>query len=76
MVLQLAALIIIPIILTIVTVSPFDEPIEIEPTEPAPPQPESDVGTIFFVLLLIWFLLIIRILYKIRKGTFKIRTKF
>jgi hypothetical protein len=80
MVFQIAALVIIPIILGIITVSPF-EPIEEEPAyqdpeETAPPEPESDSGVFFFILLIVWFLLLTRILYQLKRGTFKIRSTF
>ncbi len=81
MVYLLAGLIILPIILTIVTVSPFEEiieeePIEEEPVEIAPTEPQSGFGVLSFILFTIWFLIVIRILYKLKRGTFKIRGKF
>ncbi len=81
MVYQLAGLVIIPIILTLVTVSPFeelieDEPIEEEPVETAPTEPQSGFGILSFILFTIWLLIVIRILYQLKRRTFKIRTKF
>ena len=81
MVYQLAGLIILPIILTLVTVSPFEEPIEEEPIEGEPveiipTEPQSGFGVISFIVFTIWLLIVIRILYKLKRGTFKIRTKF
>jgi len=81
MVYQLAVLVIIPIILGIVTVSPFEElieeePIEEESVEIAPTEPQSGFGVLSFILFTIWFLIVIRILYQLKRGTFKIRTKF
>jgi len=80
MVYQLAGLIILPIILTLVTISPFEEleeePIEEEPVEILPTEPQSGFGILSFILFTIWFLIVIRILYKLKRGTFKIRTKF
>jgi len=80
MVYQLALLVIIPIILGIVTVSPFEElieeePIE-EPVEMVPTEPQSDIGVLSFILFTIWLLIVIRILYKLKRGTFKMRAKF
>ena len=77
MVYQLAGLIILPIILTIVTVSPFEElieeePIEEEPVEIAPTEPQSGFGILSFIIFTIWFLIVIRILYQLKRGTFKI----
>ena len=80
MVYQLAGLIILPIILTLVTVSPFEEleeePIEEEPVGIAPTEPQSGFGVISFIVFTIWLLIVIRILYQLKRGTFKIRTKF
>ncbi len=80
MVYQLALLVIIPIILGLVTVSPFEELIEEEPigepVEIVPTEPQSDIGVLSFILFTIWFLIVIRILYKLKRGTFKIRAKF
>ena len=81
MVYQLAVLVIIPIILGIVTVSPFEklieeEPIEEEPVKMLPAEPQSGIGILFFILFMIWLLFVIRILYKLKRGTFKTRAKF
>ena len=81
MVYQLAVLVIIPIILGIVTVSPFEElieeePIEEEPVEIAPTEPQNGFGAFSFILFTIWLLIVIRVLYKLKRGTFKIRDKF
>ena len=81
MVYLLSGLIILPIILTLVTVSPFEElieeePIEEYPVEITPTEPQSNFGVIAFILFTIWLLIVIRILYKLKRGTFKIRTKF
>ncbi|MEE8181017.1 MAG: hypothetical protein V3T67_04170 [Nitrosopumilaceae archaeon] len=76
MVYQLAVLVIIPIILAIVTVSPFEElieeePIEEEPVEIAPTEPQSGFGVLSFILFTIWLLIVIRILYQLTRGTSK-----
>ena len=76
MVYLLAGLIILPIILTLVTVSPFEEPIEEEPVEITPTEPQSGFGVISFIVFTIWLLIVIRILYQLKRRTFKIRTKF
>ena len=74
MVLQLAGLIIIPIILSIVTVSPFDPPPEVEPQEIQMPESKTNFELLYFTLLVIWILLILRILIQLKQGTFRIRT--
>ena len=81
MVYQLAVLVILPIILGIVTVSPFEElikeePIEEESVEIIPTEPQNGFGVFSFILFTIWLLVVIRILYKLKRGTFKIQDKF
>jgi len=75
MVYQLAALIIIPIILAIVTISPFEGPIKVEPSEPVSEEPQNGMQVFFFIMLVFWTFLLIRTLYHLKKGTFKRRTK-
>ena len=72
MVFQLAILIGIPIILGIVIVSPFDEPIEEEPIEV--PQERPDMTPIYILLGLIWLFFLIRVLRQIMKGTYRVRS--
>ena len=79
MVFQLAVVIVIPIMLGIVFVPPFDppeEPIEdiTVPEEPTSDIPETDF--LYFFLMIIWFFFLVRILVQIRKGTFKLQRKF
>ena len=74
MVLHLAGLIIIPIILSIVTVSPFDPPPEVEPQEIKMPESRTNFNLLYFTLLVIWILLIIKIIIRMKQGTFNVRT--
>ncbi len=77
MALHIVGLVIIPIILTIVSVSPFEVPVEEEESEDlALPESETNFSILFFALLIIWLLLILRMLYRVKRGTFKIQTKF
>ena len=77
MALHIAGLVIIPIILTIVSVSPFEVPVEKEVSEDlALPESDTNFSILFFALIIIWLLLILRILYQVKRGTFKIQTKF
>ena len=78
MVFQLVIVITIPIILGIVVVPPFDTP---EPPkeitvsdEPLTDNPERNF--IYFFLILVWFFFLIRILFQMKKGTFKLQRKF
>lgn len=75
MVYQLAVLIIIPIILSIVTVTPYEKPAK-EDEQVVSPESKANVRVVFFILSMIWLLFLMRILYQLKKGTFKIRTKF
>jgi hypothetical protein len=63
----------------IVFVSPFDEPkTSDEEIKPAP-QPISDIpdrNFLYFFLMLVWLFFLIRILFQIKRKTFKIRKKF
>ncbi len=75
MVLHIVGLVIIPIIL-IVSVSPFESPVEEESEDVVLPESDTNFSILFFALLIIWLLLILRILYRVKRGTFKIQTKF
>lgn len=74
MVYQLAVVIILPIILSIITVSPFEE--QRESPEPISPPTDSNNRMIFFILFMIWLLFIIRIFYQFKKGKFKPQRRF
>ena len=78
MALHIVGLFIIPIILTIVSVSPFEVPVEEEEESEDLALPESDTNfsILFFALLCVWLLLILRMLYRVKRGTFKIQTKY
>jgi len=79
MVFQLAVVIVIPIILGIFVVSPFDPPEEPLEEITVPEEPTSDMserGFLYFFIMIIWLFFLIRILVQIRKGTFKLQRKF
>ncbi len=78
MALHIAGLFIIPIILTIVSVSPFEVPVEEEEESEdlTLPESETNFSILFFALLCVWLLLILRMLYRVKRGTFKIQTKY
>ena len=79
MVFQLAIVIIIPIIMGIVFVPAFDAP-EVPKEEIKPPsEPISDIPDrdfLYFFLMLVWLFFLIRILFQIKRKTFKIQRKF
>ncbi|MBA4453257.1 MAG: hypothetical protein H2B03_08880 [Nitrosopumilaceae archaeon] len=76
---QLVIVIIIPILMGIFFVPPFDPPEgpieEIkQPTEPISDIPDRDF--LYFFLMLVWLFFLIRILFQIKRGTFTIQRKF
>jgi len=73
MVIPIIILVAIPVFLGLVFVSPFDQPEEIK-KEVIPKEPDTNI--IYFLLMGIWTLLLIRILFKIKKGTFKATQKY
>ena len=75
MVFPLTMLIIIPVILAIVTYPIFEEPREEEPIETITPESDSRTQLLFFTLVVIWLLFLLRILYLVKKGNFKSRIK-
>jgi len=79
MVFQLIVVIIIPIVLGIVYVPPFDLPEEAIEEITVPDEPIQDIpdrNFIYFFLMLIWLFFLIRILFQIKKGTFNIQKKY
>lgn len=69
MVYNLAILIIIPVILAIVTVSPFEE--EKEPAEVISPTKQPNFVILYFTLLAVWLLILARTLYLHRKRVYQ-----
>ena len=59
----------IPILLGIAYVTPFDQPEEIE-KETIPE--ESDLSILYFILIGIWTIYLLKILIQIKRGTFKL----
>lgn len=76
MVFQLAVVIIIPIILGIVTVSPFDEPQIEESVQLKEIDDQSNFEILYFFLMIIWFIFLFRILFQLKKGTFSLQRKY
>ena len=76
MVYQLVIVIIIPIFLGIVAVSPFETEIEHESSEETK-TPEDSEFRIFYILLgLLWIFFLFRLLRQILRRTYKPRTRF
>lgn len=75
MVFQIAAVVILPIIMMMVLGPPPQHLLTEEPEE-TPPENIGDLFVAFFVMWIIWILIMTRIAYQKRKGTFRIRSGF
>lgn len=73
MVAPILILVAIPIFLGIVSVSPFDQPEEFNEEKISE---EPDLSILYFMLMGIWIILLMRILLQIKKGTFKITHRY
>ncbi|MGY5147127.1 MAG: hypothetical protein ACW9W4_03935 [Candidatus Nitrosopumilus sp. bin_7KS] len=73
MVVPIIVLLGIPILLGIVYMPPYDLPVEEEPNE-IPEEP--DVSILYYILMGIWTLYLIKILLQVKKGTFKVTQRF
>ena len=79
MVFQLVVVLIIPVILGIVYVPPFDSPEESIDEITVPDKPISDIPDrdfLYFFLMIIWLFFLLSILFQIRKGTFTLQRKY
>lgn len=73
MVLPIIILLGIPILLGIVYIPPFEQPEEIQ-TEVISEEP--DLSFLYYILLGIWTLYLIKILLQVKKGTFKVTQRY
>jgi len=73
MVIPIIVLVSIPIFLGIVYMPPFDQPVEEEPMEVLE---GPDVNILYFILMGIWTLYLIKILLQVKRGTFKITQRY
>ncbi len=73
MVLPIIVLIVIPAFLGIVYIPPFDMPVEEEPQE-IPEEP--DLSVLYYILMGIWTLYLIKILLQVKRKTFRITQKY
>lgn len=73
MVYQIAILVAIPILFSVLIPSPFESPVEEEPIEEIPQEP--NINYIHIILGIIWIFFIIRILSQIMKGRYGFRYK-
>ena len=73
MVLPIILLLGIPILLGIVYIPPFEQPEEI-PNEII--SEETDLSFLYYILLVIWTLYLIKILLQVKRGTFKVTQRY
>lgn len=82
MVVPIIILVAIPIFLGLVYMPPFDMPVEEEPKvipaeiEPKVISEEPDVSILYYILMGIWSLYLIKILLQVKKGTFKVTQRY
>jgi NADH:ubiquinone oxidoreductase subunit 5 (subunit L)/multisubunit Na+/H+ antiporter MnhA subunit len=83
MVIPIIILVAIPIFLGIVAVSPFDQPEEFneeiileEPEFNDEISSELGVNVLYFLLIVIWTIILMRMLLQIKKGTFKATKRY
>ena len=72
MVIPIIVLVGIPIFLGIAYIPPFDMPVEEKRDIPE----EPDISFLYFVLMGIWTLYLIKIILQIKKGSFKITQRY
>ncbi|MGY5141119.1 MAG: hypothetical protein ACW9W9_06955 [Candidatus Nitrosopumilus sp. Bin_571-38] len=73
MVLPIIIIVAIPIFLGLVYMPPFDMPVEEEPKEISE---EPDVSILYYILMGIWSLYLIKIILQVKKGTFKVTQRY
>ena len=90
MVVPIIILVAIPVFLGLVYMPPFDMPVEepkdspaeIEPKDsPAEIEPkvipeEPDASILYYILIGIWSLYLIKIILQVKKGTFKVTQRY
>lgn len=73
MVLPIVVLIVIPVFLGLTYVSPFDLPDEFD--EPSVPE-SSGADILYFLLMGIWIVFLLRIIILMKRGTYKITQRY
>ncbi len=83
MVVPIIILVAIPIFLGIVYVPPFDQPEELNDEVISEPEfndeiisEEPSTNILYFVLIGIWTIILLRMLLQIKKGTFKVTKRY
>jgi len=73
MVIPIIVLVAIPIFLGIAYMPPYDLPVEEELKE-IPEEP--DVSILYYILMGIWTLYLIKIILQVKKGSFKVTQRY
>ena len=73
MVFPIIIIVAIPIFLGLVYMPPLDMPVEEEPKEILE---EPDVSILYYILMGIWSLYLIKIILQVKKGTFKVTQRY
>lgn len=73
MVMPIIVLVSIPIFLGIVYMPPYDMPVEEESIEITE---DPDVSILYYILMGIWTLYLIKIIIQVKKGTFKATQRY
>ena len=73
MVVPIILLVAIPIFLGIVYMPPFDMPVEEEAKE-IPEEPDASI--LYYILMGIWTLYLIKILLQVKRRTFKVTQRY
>jgi len=76
MVVPIIVLVAIPIFLGIVYMPPFDMPVEPEIAEAAEVPEEPDTSVLYYILMGIWTLYLIKILLQVKRRTFKVTQRY
>jgi hypothetical protein len=73
MVFQIAALVMLPIAMLLVADSSFDEPIQVQPSNPEPFQEDGNDYVVFFILWVFWILIMARIVYRLARRKYEMK---
>lgn len=81
MVVPIIILVAIPVFLGLVYMPPFDMPVEEPKDGPAEIEPkvipeEPDASILYYILMGIWSLYLIKIILQVKKGTFKVTQRY
>lgn len=73
MVFQIAGIVLLPVVMMMVLSPPPGGVFSEEPEVEVLPEESENGFLMFFVLWVIWILIMIRVAYKVKKGTFRMR---